>query len=654
MTSAAPVVPTAPAARTAPRFAAVDGIRGFFVLLFVLGHLGLTVLEGAWIAMDAFFVFSGFFMMSLLLRQKRRYGVVVPLEFYVNRARRILPGLVAMLLAVLAYAAVFLDPAERKVLGGDVQATLGFFMNWRLISQADEYFGNFETASFLRHAWSLSVEEQFYVLMPLAAMIIFAFRNRRLAVAALVTLTLYFSWRTSQIGVDTLEDQARSYYGTDARAQALVIGVTTALLLADGRIVKHPSARWAGWVGTLGVCVMMAFTSAMSPFMFEHGGLLLVGISSAIGVIGMHGPQDTSYVKVTSWRPMAWVGERVYGVYLWHWPIKLVIDRHLPDAPVAVDLVLGTTLTLVLAGISYRWLEKPVHDHGLRGLVPSVGAGRLLAVGAIAVVLVWSSVLRSTDAPDFVTRPLMPGTPDYVAGATSHTVGIMGDSVSVGLVENLPPNTYTDLEIVKLGANGCDLTSWTPTYVNLGPIEELPGCVESKRDLEKNVAANDVKTVVMIGPSMSSLPHWDPQGALYEANDPEHTSRVLASLDDLYAKAMRGGAERFFLTTVPCRGLEGSEDIPEDKQRYIDEYPEQAKKFGDPVELNAMLREWAADHEVEVIDHYAAMGCADGYRARINGVNVYKDRLHYTREGAAMVWTWLAPVIRERIEEGRR
>lgn len=212
---------------------ALDGLRGVFILLFIGYHFGLTELEGMWVTINLFFVLSGFLIVRLLTAEQSRYGSIDVWDFYKRRIRRLVPALLAMLLFVMAWGALAAPEGVRRKLGGDVLATLGYVMNWRLIEQGDQYFGTAGGASPLRHAWTLAIEEQFYLVAPLVLIALYVlFRNRRISIAVLLVGAVASAVWTAYLGFHDQSDYPRLYYGTDTRAQALFIGAAIGVLRA--------------------------------------------------------------------------------------------------------------------------------------------------------------------------------------------------------------------------------------------------------------------------------------------------------------------------------------------------------------------------------------------------------------------------------------
>ena len=257
-----------------PHIRALDGLRGLAVVAVVIFHAGH--LRGGYLGVDLFFVLSGFLITSLLLREHTTTGRIGLIGFWARRARRLLPALAVMLLGVALFAATIATPREIETLRGDVWATIGYVANWRAITSGHDYWALFRSPSPLEHTWSLAIEEQFYLLWPLVIVGLAAFGRNTLS-RRVIGLSLFGatgSWLIMQLTYDTA-NTARAYYGTDARAGALLIGA--AIGAAGGLRVGTPSATArrligaAGWTGALLLAVAWTRLSGDDPLFTASG-----------------------------------------------------------------------------------------------------------------------------------------------------------------------------------------------------------------------------------------------------------------------------------------------------------------------------------------------------------------------------------------------
>ena len=638
------------------RVPGLDGARGLFILFFIAGHYGIKAFEGAWIIMNMFFVMSAYLLASLILLEKQRTGKISFLGFYRRRIRRVIPLLTVLLMFVATYAWLFQLPPTRKQTGGDILSTMGFVLNWRLINRADDYFGELERPSLLRHLWSLSVEEQFYIIVPILMTLLIATRSRKKALLICAVLTALSAWRTMSIGVATLQDQSLSYYGTDTRLQAFTIGVAIALISPLGTVPKSMTPSKIGFLG-LGSLVILAVgfltVEPMSVFMFEKGGMTLFNIITAGLVLSLAVPVLPKSLSFFSNPILVWVGERSYGIYLWHWPLHLMIKWQWPSLGFWGTFIAAFTLTILLSWITFRWLEMPIIRGGLRNLSSRIRSGRIVATVMIFLVLGSGMALARTtvleDAPvTYAVPPLVAGTERYEPRTETLRVGLLGDSVATGLYQHFQKDIYSDIELVDLSALGCDFSLWTPAGINAAPITPYPECISLMDNLETKIRTNDVDVVLMVGLQTSAISHFDENGTLYSANDPKYLSTLKAAMDDLLDKSIRGGSQEFIVVTTPSRfGMDSTKiKVPEFGFEFIENYPDDAKNYADPVEFNRWLTTWAKSRDLPVLDLYEKLGCSTGFKPELNGVTLYKDYLHFTPGASAMLWSWLAPETR--------
>ena len=377
-----------------PRMPGLDGLRAFAVVAVLLYHAGLGWIPGGFLGVEVFFVISGYLITALLVTEWRQRGRIDLASFWMRRARRLLPALYLVVAATLAYAVVFL-PGEVAWLRGDALSAFGYFTNWYLIFGNESYFEAMGRPSLLRHLWSLAVEEQFYLLWPpvVAAGISLGARRWRLRRLMFVSLAVagasaLFMAALYAPGIDP----SRIYYGTDTRATGLLLGAALAFVWRPGerrpreacaRMRTRPSPptgqfrrRW-GWtrpvlldaVGLAALAGLVAFCLRLDEFqpLLYKGGFVAVGLTTAVLVAVVAHPQARVGTLLLGWRPLRWVGERSYGIYLWHWPVFMVTR---PGLDVPLDgprlLVLRLAVTVLLAHLSYRYVEQPVR-HGALG-----------------------------------------------------------------------------------------------------------------------------------------------------------------------------------------------------------------------------------------------------------------------------------------------
>ncbi|HQA22115.1 MAG TPA: acyltransferase, partial [Rhodoglobus sp.] len=377
-------IPSRPEAAVQRRLPGLDGLRAIAVIVVIAFHFVPAAAPGGYLGVDVFFVISGFLITTLLLRERSRTGRVSVPRFWLRRARRLLPALAVVVLTCGAAAAV---------IGGDVLVHLGsqvlgaatFSSNWLYIVQGTSYFATTSPELF-RNLWSLAVEEQFYLLWPGLLILLLFVRWRWLRVV-IVSLLAVSSAVAMALLFTPPGDATRVYYGTDTHSFGLALGAAVAIAI-EGRMPARWLSRTLALIGAVAAGALVALALAMAPDdpFVTRGGLALVAALTALAIAGAISP-GSWLGRGLDVAPLRWVGERSYGLYLWHWPVLVLFVAGLPvDAPWWVAPSAALAVTVAASWASYRWLELPVRQLGFRGAVASIaGKGRRVVAGAVAV-----------------------------------------------------------------------------------------------------------------------------------------------------------------------------------------------------------------------------------------------------------------------------
>lgn len=628
---------------------AIDGLRAIAVVAVIAYHAlerqGLArFAPGGWLGVDVFFVISGFLITSLLLSEHRRWGSINLLGFWIARAKRLLPALFLVLTAVLTLGMVLTMPERRGALGGDVLAALFYVANWRFLLGDDAYFGSILAPSPLRHMWSLAVEEQYYLFYPLLVTALLAWlRHRRTALAgALGTLTLASAAWMALLH-DPMSDPSRVYYGTDTRAFELLAGSTMAALISPGpgslpamarqRIdrVARPAA-----LPILLVTLLLFVTAGEQDAWLFRGGLLLLCAALSLVLVAAASRSSSPAQRVLAWEPLRRVGLVSYGLYLWHWPIMVFLNRSVLDAPPAALIALQLLLTAAAAYLSYRFVENPVRRRGPRALVPRFPrVGTVVAGLAVPVLVAWSIALprvgRATAQP--TGSELTYTAPEYVPLTETVTAFFVGNSVPEGLYDKYPGSDYPDLWMAASTNVGCDTLNATK-LLNGQEERVTPACAQWHRDLPTRMReAKPGAVVLWLAESMLS-DHLDGDRRVSFATK-EYASWLGERLDETHEQAKDAGARRFAIVNLACHqhpDFGGNDEV---------------ERANDPRAvgwLNDTVAAWAEKNDVTVIDQHAFL-CRDGYSDTINGQPLYEDTYHFTAQSAPVVWSWLAPQL---------
>ncbi len=484
-------------------------MRAFAVLAVILFHAESNWTIGGYFGVDVFFVLSGYLITSLLLTEWRGTGGIALRSFWVRRARRLLPALLLML-AVIGVTAVLLP----QVLGspgllGDTLSTVGYVANWHLVAAHTNYFDTVANPSPLTHTWSLAIEEQFYLLWPIAVLgisggLLLRVRRGRHAtkdpnkkrglviVAAVATIgalgsaaemaliTPTGNGALTSAGVAAVN---RSYYGSDTRAQSLLIGAALAAVL----ILWEPArTRWgritvstAGLVGAVGIVAMWLLVGQSSALAF-HGGFLLLSLAAAAVIACTTAIPRHPVTWFLSLPPFAYLGRISYGIYLWYLPVLVVMTAgrtHLAGLQ-----LLGARLAVIvaIAAFSFHLVESPIRRGALKGwrswvavpvaattvslvplLVPSLAAVVPAGAASAPLPLVKSGASSLLDRK--TSLPYTAGSSDSESEKSAGPIRpvrilLVGDSMagSLGVGMSAIAPRY-GAEVVNEGSPGCSL-----------------------------------------------------------------------------------------------------------------------------------------------------------------------------------------------------
>lgn len=366
----------------------VQGLRGLAVGAVVLEHVGVAHVTGGYVGVDVFFVLSGFLITGLLVREVERSGRVALGAFYARRARRILPAATVVLVVVVAFASLQLSYRAVERITGDAQWAAAFLANVHFSAIGTDYFAQGLPPSPLQHYWSLSVEEQFYLVWPPLLALLVWLRSRvgrapwRLVTSVAGGLCLVsLGWSIVATGADA----TGAYFSSVARAWELGAGMLLALaaprLPSLGRFVREGLA----FAGLAGVVVSIVVFQESTPVPGYHALLPVLGTVAVLAA----GPAPTTTGRLLSVRPVTWLGDLSYSLYLWHWPVLVLWAARTgaERGPLETAALLGVVLMLSVA--SYHLVENPVR----RGRSWRRSARRGLVLWPVALAVVAVAVL---------------------------------------------------------------------------------------------------------------------------------------------------------------------------------------------------------------------------------------------------------------------
>ncbi|MEI9993093.1 MAG: acyltransferase family protein [Rhizomicrobium sp.] len=477
----------APAAVQAPaqtRLSGLDGLRAIAVLAVCLFHADVAWARGGYLGVDLFFVISGFLITGLLAGESEKRGRIGLARFYTRRAKRLLPASWAMTAAAVL-AAFVLAPDALPRLRWDTVASLFYMTNWEMIAAQTSYFEAMGRPPLLQHLWSLAIEEQFYIVWaPLLYFALPRIGRRGAALGAGLLAAAGAVWMAvlaARLGYPDQGDPSRLYFGTDTHGFALLIGAVLGLLWRPERQTQSANPAEGEGVFALGLLALVAMTALFTrlgeetAWLYPWGFLLSAGVS--VVLIAAATRRGSPFGRWLDTGVLRWIGERSYGIYLWHWPIFMLTR---PDLDVRLDgtelFALRMGLTLGIAALSYRYLEMPIRQGAIErmwwalqasSLRPAalrqmrlalLAGGATLAAVAAILLLAPSRVGPSQDVRDAlglaaaaaapakpITAPSLPPIPAQAqapGGFTGADLTAVGDSVLLGssplLIRMLP------------------------------------------------------------------------------------------------------------------------------------------------------------------------------------------------------------------------
>ncbi|OLB74258.1 MAG: acyltransferase [Actinobacteria bacterium 13_2_20CM_2_71_6] len=627
---------------------ALDGVRALAVAAVLLFHGGVTALPGGFLGVDAFFVLSGFLITSLLLAERARTGRIRLAAFWGRRARRLLPALLVLLVVVVVAGRYLLPDVEVGLLRGDALAALGYVANWRMIYRGSDYFTQTAAPSPLQHTWSLGIEEQFYWLWPLIVIGLLALKGRRAVFVASV-----LGAAGSALAAAALyrpEDVNRAYFGTDSRAQALLIGCALAALpLPNARKLLGALAA----LGTLGTAWLWAHASGTDEWLYRGG---LTGAALAVAAVLAHAVASPAgpTARILALPPLVWLGRISYGVYLWHWPLFQFVTAERTRLSGVTLLAVRCALTVGVAAASFYLMEQPIRRGNWLRRVPRlapVGATITALAGVAAIVAVATLpapapssapvpvVALPAPAPASASAPATPGRPPPMrrsgrAPGEQPRVTFFGDSVAWTLGTYLPP--HPGLQTTVRALQGCGIAV-LPDILMLGsPHTNYPYCPAWPSIWRTGVDTDDPDVAVIL------LDRWELMdrkldGVYRHVGQPEYDTYLTGQLDQAVTITTARGARVVLLTAPYTHRAERPDGgiYPEDDPARVNAW-------------NALLRSVAAGHPdvVTVLDLNKVV-CPNGvFTWTINGMRVRSDGLHFTSDAVQkLIAPWLLPQL---------
>jgi peptidoglycan/LPS O-acetylase OafA/YrhL len=478
VTSTGTPAPTSVTGRYLP---ALDGLRALAVAGVIAYHLGFGWAKGGYLGVDLFFVLSGFLITSLLLEEWTSTARIHLGAFWARRARRLLPALFLLLLAIAVFVVLegrlgapgSIAQIDLSGLRGDALATLFYVANWHSIFAHQSYFAQFAAPSPLEHTWSLAIEEQFYLLWPPFLLVVLSLGRRRFRGVGLAITV--FGAIASAVAMALLyhagSDPTRVYFGTDTRAFDLLCGASVAMMTAGRPQPGAVARRWLhlGAVPALAALgtfwVIAGSASGLPPSWMFEGGFLLCAVLAATVIADVRQTDAGPLGRLFSIRPLRWVGRISYGIYLWHWPVIVYFTQSRTGlAQPWLDLA-RVGLTVALAATSFYLVETPIRRRAFPGWIRwSLAPASAAALAGVVMLATVPAI--AAPAPKVETAPPAPvpvtvttvkpsaGRPAAVGVTVSAAVpgaGGIADEIPIRLPKGRVISTKRPLRVLYIG-----------------------------------------------------------------------------------------------------------------------------------------------------------------------------------------------------------
>ena len=656
------------------RIPALDGIRALGIILVLFFHGGFSWAGGGFFGVDVFFVLSGFLITGLLVSEYRQNAGIGLARFWGHRVRRLVPALLVMLAGIALYGILAAPSDTLSQLRGDALATLFYVNNWHLASNSQGYFAALNTPRPLLHTWSLSIEEQFYLVWPLVVLGVLKLTRSLRALLAMTVVGAVASAVAMAVVFGNGSGESRAYYGTDTRAQALLIGAALAIVLTHPlprrrsrpvdssslvRTIRLSTGAKAALVVTGGAGLVivgwLSVVDSSATAWIYRGGFTVVALATAGIIASVALVPASPWSRLLSLRPVRYVGAISYGLYLFHWPIFILVDHDRTGLAGWPLFLVRVGLSFAVAAVSFHFLEMPVRRGVLRGWRAWVAAP--LAVGGTAVLVVAATAGATTPVtavPPGTGTTTAHGTPPGGESGTSAIVTpmaagtggpirmlLVGDSEASFLGFGLGPDSTAHGTFYQGdGVFGCglltDTTRFHGTYVD-GRTGERGGQVPVPCTTQLARWKADVDTlhpdVVLLGEGEYEVRDQLIGGTWVHIGSSAFDSREIEALTRATSVLGSTGATVVLLTAPYYQQLEqgNGQKWPEDDPVRVDRY-------------NALLRQVAArsDGRVVVADVNARLDPQGHFTTTVDGQVVrFADGIHVTVAGAKLISPWL-------------
>jgi peptidoglycan/LPS O-acetylase OafA/YrhL len=636
------------------RVSALDGLRAFALLIIMGYHFGVGWLKGGFFSLDIFYVLSGYLITGLLLGEYRKRSRIKLSAFWLRRARRLLPALVVVLVAVTLYVRFVAPAGLYPDFRMSALSALFYFSNWWQIAASSNYFFATGAVYPLTHTWSLAVEEQFYLVWPLVVLAVMHLsrtfgRGVRNLLVVSVAGTIASAVEMAVL-YGPKANTTRLYFGTDTHAQSILLGAVLACSLTivemrRGATGMAPAARGARLrllltaLGLAGFAGTFALTYAMSgttPFDYR-GGFLLSAMSAAAIVVAAVCVPGGPVGRVLSLRPMVWMGTVSYGAYLWHYPVFVYLDPSRTGLSGLSLLAVRFASTFALAAASYYLIERPVMYGTFWRSVKAVVPATVVLVATVVVIVVGTVTPAVAQVVEGTTLTAAQHQALARAGAFTHEpvrFMLVGDSIAVTMAIGLEVRSVPryGVQLINEETLGCDLDD-IPVIIADHVDEPVSNCTHWRTLWAADVAQTRPEVVGM------EVGRWDIadhifDGKIVHVGQPAWNTHIYDEINQAVDLFSAHGAKVVLFTMPDIDAADeapGSAAYPENDQSRVNEW-------------NAIVSDVAAHRRstVTLINLNKKLDPHGQFQQVIDGITVrWADGVHVSKAGGE----WLQPFI---------
>jgi peptidoglycan/LPS O-acetylase OafA/YrhL len=609
----------------------LDGLRAIAVAAVIVYHFSPSALPAGFLGVDVFFVVSGFLIARLLVSEVARSGRVSLPNFWGRRSRRLLPALATMTVVVCLAASVKFSDAEIHDVRAHAFSTLFYCANW-VINHGQGYFATVGRPSPFLHIWSLAVEEQFYVVLPLVVFFTRPMLVRwpvRCAFAALAGAVASTLWMAALVSPDG--DPSRAYLGSDSHAMGLLVGVALGVLAGAGqpwaewqeRLRAHARAVQATTVlacaALAGIVLTMRLADAATYGLYR-GGFFVFSLATGVVIAAIALVPATPLSRLLSIPWLVAVGLRSYSLYLWHWPVRVFIGPTFADG--AMLFTVRLAVSVVLAEVSFRCVERPFRTGAVARRIGSRGAVAFYAALVITTSVLVFSVAKPKPLPrqDFSAFAIDP---------SLRRVDTFGDSTA--LVFGYNGALHARELGISVGGDadlGCGIVQ--AEHFNGDVVFANPARCNNWAERWRLKLADDPKAEVILMAGAWDLLDHRVAGARVRFGTPQWNELVTSAYHDALRVLSEGG-HPVYVFEVPCYG-------PGDPVAPIPDRGSAERIAA----VNAILARLSREVANVKVVHWRELVCPGGRRVEnIDGVQLWEpDNVHLTEGGAVVVWRW--------------